>query len=103
MFTILPPFRAEAPDRFLNREKQPQHIQVEVAVKMLLGHLLKRKEFVDPGNVDQDVDAPKGLDGFVKQTLDARFFRQVACTASALPAPTLISETIRSGPLRLEA
>jgi hypothetical protein len=53
--------RREMLDRLLRRENEPEHIQVEVLVKVLLGDVLERHELVDPGIVDEDVDAAERL------------------------------------------
>jgi hypothetical protein len=40
----------------LRRQQEPEHIDVEVLVKEILGDSLERRELVDAGVVDQDVE-----------------------------------------------
>ena len=58
---MLPPRGAEMLDRFLRRQHQAQHVEVELLVEVLGGDVFQRGELVDAGVVDQDVELAERL------------------------------------------
>ena len=97
---MLPPRGAEVLDRFLRRQDQAEHVEVELLVEVLGGHVFQRSELVDAGVVDQDVE-PCRTPSSPRQTA-ARCrpaWRRSACTATALPPLPAISRDDAVGPL----
>ena len=68
----------------LRRQQQTEDVEVELPVKEVLGHLLERRELVDAGVVDQDVEPAECLLAFGKQALDVRLLRYVTLHGDGL-------------------
>ena len=67
-------------------EEQAEHIHVEVFVELFLGHLFQRREFVNAGVIDQDVDLAERLFRGGEETFDFRFVSDVGADSDCLAA-----------------
>ena len=52
------------PGGLLRRQQQPQHVEIELAVEVLRRNAIERREFVDAGIVDENVDRAERPDRF---------------------------------------
>jgi len=87
----------------LGGEQQAQDIDVEHLVELGLGEVADGREFIDPGIVDQDVEAAEGGDGRLDDGLGVGGFRDVALDRDGLAALLDDGATTASAPERLEA
>ena len=86
MLMMLPPVRAEVLDGFLRREEQAEHVEIELLVKVLGGHVLERRELVDAGVVDQDVEPAERLLRLGEEPLDVGLLGHVRLHRDGLAA-----------------
>jgi hypothetical protein len=70
MLMIAPPLGPNSLIPLLPRQQQAQHVEVELLVKMFWRHDLERREFIDAGVVDQDVELAIGRLRLGEQALD---------------------------------
>jgi len=67
-------------------EKEPEHVDIEYLMEVILGDGLKRRTLVDARVVNEDVDAAVILDGCVDNALRAGCLRHVAMHSESLAA-----------------
>jgi hypothetical protein len=72
--------------RFLRREEEPEDVQVELLVEVLLGDVFERRELVDAGIVHQDVERAERLLRLGEQALDVRLSRDIGLHRNGLAA-----------------
>ncbi len=72
--------------RRLGGEQQAEHVDVEHPVEFLLGDGFDRREFIDPGVVDQDVEPAIVLDGRVDDALRFRSLGDVTSDRNGFAA-----------------
>jgi len=70
----------------LGGKDEPEDVEVELAVKMILRDLLQRQKFVNAGVVDQDVERAEGCLRFRKEPLDFRLVGDVGLHRKRLAA-----------------
>jgi hypothetical protein len=80
---------AELLHRRLGGEQEPQDVDVEHLVELVLGDVRDRREFIDAGIVDQDVEAAVGRDRGVDYALRLGGLRDVAVRGDGLAARLL--------------
>ena len=85
----LPPRGREQLDRFLRREDQAQHVQVELLVEVFGGDGFERRELVDAGVVHQDVELAERLLGLREEPPDVGFLGEVGLHRDRLAALAL--------------
>jgi len=65
-------------------------------VKFFLGNLFQRREFINAGVIDQDVDLAERFLSRAKSPSTSAFFATLPWTATAVPPRFMISSTILS-------
>ena len=73
-------------DGFLRCEEQAENIDVKMFVKLLLGDLFQRREFVNSGVVDQNIDLAEGLRRSREEAFDFRLLCNVGLDRNRLSA-----------------
>ena len=74
----LPPLAVEVLRRFLGGQQKAEDVEVELRVEELFGDLVERREGIDAGVVDQNVELAEGLLGFGEEAGDVGLLRYVA-------------------------
>ena len=74
----VPARRAEQLERLLREEERAEHVDVELAVELVLGHVLDRRECEDTGVVDEDVELPIRALRLLDQAEHIRGLRDIA-------------------------
>src|SRR4051812_8475663 len=73
-------------DGLLDREDRPEHVGVELAVKLVLGDRFERVELVDSRVVDQNVDFAERLVRLLEQALYVFRLRDITLDGDSLAA-----------------
>ena len=58
---IEPPSSRKVLERLFDRQQRSENVDVEMPAVVRLGDLLDRREFIDAGIVDEDVEPAEGL------------------------------------------
>jgi len=100
---MLPPL-AEVLHCGLRGENETKHVNVEDPVELLFGDRFDRRELVDPGIVDEDVETTIALDCGIDDTLCLCDLGDVTTARQRiLPPAAEMAATTASAPALLEA